>query len=189
MRFLGQTMHGVYVDDCQGIHPDIINCYYGVHGPHTVRRPGQTGAGQLEDEGDLDGEDNSDDGTSEDGDEWEDIQDQLMTDISANIHHSPVPVPNHRMPFCSQPAADVFNGALDELCAQGLIPNGFGMTQEEWGDNGYPSYEDIHPGQRGRKALRINLPDFIWRPRAELWVQALHVMLRVFEMEQGAVIE
>ncbi|KAG1851933.1 hypothetical protein F4604DRAFT_1933868 [Suillus subluteus] len=32
LRFLGQTLFGVYCDDCEGIHPDVIEEYYGVHG-------------------------------------------------------------------------------------------------------------------------------------------------------------
>lgn len=28
--FVGQTENGVYVDDCAGVHPDIIEEFYGV---------------------------------------------------------------------------------------------------------------------------------------------------------------
>jgi hypothetical protein len=188
MRFLGQTMHGIYVDDCQGLHPDVIERYYGVEGTQINRHPGQSGAGLLQDEGDLDSDDEIDlDGEvmDEDGDDWEDIQDQLAEDIEHNFHHSPVDVPKHSVPFLTQMAADVFTGSLEELQSQQLVPVGFGMTSDEWGDEGYPSYEIIRTGRRGRKELRIDLPDFIWRPRAELWVQALHTLIRTKEIEDA----
>jgi hypothetical protein len=194
MRFLGQTMHGIYVDDCQGLHPDIIERYYGVEGTRIKQQVGQSGAGLLEDEGDLDDSDSEvgyvegeDDIYTEaevmDEDDWEDIQGQLAEDIEHNFHHSPVDVPKHSAPFRTQVAVDVFNGSLEELQAKQIIPAGFGITAVEWGNEGYPSYEVIRTGRRGRKELRIDLPDFVWRPRAELWVQALHILLSVKEME------
>jgi hypothetical protein len=188
MRFLGQTMHGIYVDDCQGLHPDVIERYYGVEGTQINQHPGQSGAGLLQDEGDLDSDDEIDlDGEmmDEDGDDWKDIQDQLAEDIEHNFHHSPVDVSKHSVPFLTQMAADVFTGSLEELQSQQLVPVGFGMTSDEWGDEGYPSYEIIRTGRRGRKELRIDLPDFIWRPRAELWVQALHTLIRTKEIEDA----
>ncbi|KAF8054959.1 hypothetical protein FPV67DRAFT_1391983, partial [Lyophyllum atratum] len=45
LRFIGQLEHGVYMDDCEGVHPDVINEFYGVHGPPGYRRRGQSGAG------------------------------------------------------------------------------------------------------------------------------------------------
>jgi hypothetical protein len=186
MRFLGQTLHGIYVDDCEGVHPDVINRYYGVDGApwQSVYR---SGAGMLRDEGDFDEDSYSDvdgDPMNEDADDWEDVQDQLAEDIEANFNHLPIDVPKHSAPFHTQLAADIFTGALNELQVNQIIPIGFGMTPAEWGNEGYPSYEIIRTGRRARKELRINLPDFIWRPRAELWVQALHILLRVIDMDQ-----
>jgi hypothetical protein len=192
MRFLGQTMHGIYVDDCQRLHPDVIKQYYGVEGTQINQRPGQSGAGLLQDEGDLDSDDEIDldcEAMDEDGDDWEDIQDQLAEDIEHNFHHLPVDVPKHSVPFLTQMATDVFTGSLEELQSQQLVPVGFGMTLDEWGDDGYPSYEIIRTGRRGHKELRIDLPDFIWRPRAELWVQALHILIRTKEIENAGLIQ
>lgn len=49
MLFLGQVDHGVY-EDCPGIHPDLLNRFYGVHGKPTQRQAYQTGAGHSADE-------------------------------------------------------------------------------------------------------------------------------------------
>ncbi|KAG1844109.1 hypothetical protein C8R48DRAFT_818693 [Suillus tomentosus] len=50
LRFLGQIQFGVYRDDCEGVHPDVIEEHYGVHGPTTTRRQHQSGAGHPIDE-------------------------------------------------------------------------------------------------------------------------------------------
>jgi hypothetical protein len=50
---------------------------------------------------------------------------------------------------------------------------------EEWEDGEYPSYEIIRSGKRTGRGLRVALPDFIWRRRAELWGQALDIVNRL----------
>ncbi|KAJ7704836.1 hypothetical protein B0H17DRAFT_1193343 [Mycena rosella] len=50
MFLLGQLENGVHLDDCDGVHPDVIEELYGVHGAVVQRMPGQSGAGQLNDE-------------------------------------------------------------------------------------------------------------------------------------------
>ena len=42
--------NGIYIDDCEGLHPDIISRYYGTHGDIQSREDGDTGAGNLLDE-------------------------------------------------------------------------------------------------------------------------------------------
>lgn len=44
LQFLGQARHGVYKDECEGIHPDVIEKYYGIHGKAAHRPSGVTGA-------------------------------------------------------------------------------------------------------------------------------------------------
>ncbi|KAJ7343934.1 hypothetical protein DFH08DRAFT_810468 [Mycena albidolilacea] len=47
---MGQVRKGMYVDDCEGVHPNVIECYYGTHGPERHHRSGETDVGQLDDE-------------------------------------------------------------------------------------------------------------------------------------------
>ena len=244
MWFLGQIEHGIYVDECDGIHPDVINQYYGFEGK-PVNHPsqtGQSGAGQppdegededfdashdnMEDDGDMDmdiddeedenddleddesdmdeesedsddsdnmnedGEDSGDSRNEEDSEgkdddvdneneDWKHIEGWLAEDLGQNFHHSPVGVPKHSAPFHEQTMADVLNGAVACLREDEIVPSGYGVLPDEWDDEGYPAYEIIRTGQRGLKQLWIALPDFVWRLRAKLWAQALHVMTRV----------
>lgn len=47
---MGQLEHGLYTDDCEGVHPDIIRQYYGTVGQPIHRAHYQTGAGHPSDE-------------------------------------------------------------------------------------------------------------------------------------------
>lgn len=197
MRLMGQLEHGLYVDDCEGIHPDIIRQYYGTAGRPIQRAPHQTGAGHPSDEvysasGSTDGE--SDDGESEE--EWEDVDDEedinaedlqelpqlIAAEHDSHFHHKPVRVPKHASPFSSATLHDTFHQALAQVQEAGHIPEGFGILPDEWDDDQYPSHEIIRSGRQGTKELRIPLPDFVWRPRAIQWCQALDVMTRLLEL-------
>ncbi|KAJ7645241.1 hypothetical protein DFH06DRAFT_998707, partial [Mycena polygramma] len=174
MFFMGQTSHGVYVDDCEGVHPEVISQYYGVHGPVRDRAAGQTGAGQLEDEAIPQVEEDQE----LDEDDWVDLEEQIADAHEANFHHEPVAVPKHANPFSGE-AAQVFEDAFKRVKAAGIVPGGYGLCEEEWEDGAYPSFEILKSGRRGKKELRIALPDSIWRPRAILWGQALDVLNQV----------
>lgn len=52
LRLMGMLQEGVYPDrdDCEGVHPETINRYYGVDLEEERRVPGQTGAGHPSDE-------------------------------------------------------------------------------------------------------------------------------------------
>ncbi|KAF9023504.1 hypothetical protein BDZ89DRAFT_890185, partial [Hymenopellis radicata] len=69
----------------------------------------------------------------------------------------------------------MFDDALRLAQSTGSIPHGYGMLPHEWEQGEYPSYELLPVGRRVGNELRINLPDEIWRPRAQLWVQALDI--------------
>lgn len=167
MRFMGMTEHGVYTDDCEGVHPDVINQYYGVHGRETRRAPGQTGAGHLADE-----EDNEEEN-------WTDLGERIAEDQSANLHHEPVKVPEQTDPFSSDLHRQAFLASLTAVREQGILPAGYRLHDEELDTGTYPAYEIIKSGRRGTKQLRIALPLFQWRPRAELWGQALDILNRI----------
>ncbi|KAJ6511625.1 hypothetical protein DFH09DRAFT_941989, partial [Mycena vulgaris] len=172
MFLLGQLEHGVYIDDCDGVHPDIIRDLYGVHGAVIQCAPGETGAGQLDDEEvpllgdnvlDLDQED------------WEDMIDGVGAANKHQFHHEPVPVPKHSNPF-SDGALQIFYTSLAEANRLQIIPPGYGLRQDEWVDGAYPAFEILKSGRKGTKELRIALPDSVWRPRAQLWGRALAVL-------------
>ncbi|KAG1825901.1 uncharacterized protein BJ212DRAFT_1295228 [Suillus subaureus] len=130
MRLMGQLKHGLYADNCEGVHPDIIRQYYGTAGRPIHCAPHQTGAGHPSDEvysasGSTDGE--SDGEESEE--EWEDINDAedigtedlqelpqlIAADHDAHFHHKPVCVLKHASPFCSATLYDTFHQALDQV--------------------------------------------------------------------------
>ncbi|KAG2097403.1 hypothetical protein BD769DRAFT_1369076, partial [Suillus cothurnatus] len=197
MRLMGQHEHGLYVDDCEGIHPDIIRQYYGTAGKPIHRAPYQTGAGHPLDEiysasGSTDGE--SDDEETEE--EWEDINNSedvdtedmqelpqlIAADHDGHFHHKPVCVPKHASPFSSVTLQDTFHQALAQVQEAKHIPDGFSVLPHEWDDDEYPSHEIIRSGRQGTKELQIPLPDFIWQPRAIKWCQALDVMFRLLDL-------
>ncbi|KAJ7452138.1 hypothetical protein B0H11DRAFT_2156948 [Mycena galericulata] len=163
MYFLGKLQNGVYLDDCAGLNPDIIDALYGVHGAVRQRARGQTGAGQLSDE------------ESDSEEDWEDIVEEVGAANEHHFHHEPVSVPKHAPPF-SDNALRVFDSTLAEANRLQVQPAGYGIRPEEWENGTYPAFEILKSGRKGSKRLRIALPDSIWRPRAQLWVQALAVL-------------
>lgn len=185
----------MYQDDCEGVDPAVIAEYYGVEGAPITRLSHQTGAGNPGDEEDE--SDSQDDGDEEDSDSdqdsegWEDVEmdlqaiaQQVGDNFQSNFHHRAVPVPKHSNPFDDLLEDDFtnFQAAFRQASQQDLIPAGYNLLPEEWDPIvGYPSIEVIKSGRRGTKELRIPLPDFIWRPRAEIWARALYVMEQIVE--------
>ncbi|KAJ7443289.1 hypothetical protein FB451DRAFT_1413781 [Mycena latifolia] len=79
-----------------------------------------------------------------------------------------------------------FFAALAEITEQNIVPQGFGVQEDEWEDGGYPAAEAINPGTRGKEII-VALPREIWLPRAIFFAQALDAMTRflVFQEEEG----
>jgi hypothetical protein len=164
MRFLATIDQGVYIDEddeFEGVHPDLLNRYYGTDGPGIRRQQGQTGAGHP-----ADGEDSVN--------LVEDIGARVASDQEANVRHDPVDVAGHSSPFESD-ILDHFYRALDDVCEHNLVPDHLGVSADEW-PNGYPTHETITTGMRSGKRLSVALPLDIWWPRAILWAQGLRVM-------------
>lgn len=86
-----------------------------------------------------------------------------------NFHHEAVAAPKHANPFPDDESITLFYNALEAAIHQGIVPSGYGLRPEEWGEEGYPSVEILKSGRRGGRQLRIPLPDGIWQPRAEQW--------------------
>ncbi|KAK7678905.1 hypothetical protein QCA50_018045 [Cerrena zonata] len=165
LRLLGQTEHGVYVDEMEGVPVEELAEYYGVHGQARERRRGQTGAGHPQDEDDDHG--NSDhefEGNSDDGTEEEEAES--------------VPVDESHPPF-NEHYLNIFRNALQQVRNEVIIPEEYGILENEWEENGYPTVETIQSGRRRRREITLGLPDNIWRPRAILWIQAVDIMTRI----------
>lgn len=172
MCFVGQVENGVYVGDYEDVHPTVLERYYGVDGPVSRRAPGQTGAGQLEDE-DVP----MPSVTAEESESDADDLDQQIEDAHAeNFHHDPVPVPKHANPFSDDETMSLFHDTLSVAHDADIIPPGYGLLPHEWEDGVYPTYEILKSGRRGGKQLRVALPDSIWRPRAEMWGRGLAIL-------------
>jgi len=171
MRFMGQLEHGLYMTNEVTIHPDVIQHYLGF-------------AGQS----------NSQMSSSLDSDtqEWEDIpldSTDLTTvatlvaeEQATQILHEGAQVPNDDNPFPTPQAEMVFQDAFERLHEMEHIPSGFGILEEEWGEDGYPETEVIHSRRQGKKELIVELPHFIWQPRAIRWCQSLAVLNSTLEI-------
>jgi hypothetical protein len=59
----------------------------------------------------------------------------------------------------------------------GIVPFGYGLYPEELENDTYPQIELVRAGKRAGKVIQISLSDPIWKDRAVLWCQALHVLL------------
>ncbi|KAJ7218883.1 hypothetical protein B0H12DRAFT_1271765, partial [Mycena haematopus] len=176
IRFLGQVTDGVYQDDpLDGIHPDAINRYYAVEGHRLRRSRNQTGAGTSVDEGDDEEDDNVQPS------EEEQLENQIEGDLAHNIRHQPVKVAKHRSPFKNAEFEKYFMSQLEDLLAEpGILPEEYGVREEEWEGDDYLEIEVFRPGTKG-KELSIILPRDIWFPRAVRWAQGLDLLSRVLE--------
>lgn len=191
-RLWGQVEHGVYTEDPEQELDDAaveaIERHLGCEG-QTIQRPGwQTGAGWTGEEAESDGSDNGMDVDDEHDKDYEDIDDddmeaRIASTQAHNFHHEAVEAPKHRNPLKPLGLEDVFVQALQRFQDDDIIPSGYGLDADEWGPDGYPVEEIIPVGRKGTKSLQVTLPVNIWKPRAELWVQALHIMNSLIDDE------
>ncbi|KAF7987119.1 hypothetical protein HWV62_321 [Athelia sp. TMB] len=152
---LGQARLGVYKDECGGVHPDIINKYYGIHGKTIKRAPGDTGAGNAADEAD------------------DDVAEQVAADQQVHIRHAEIEVAVHGNPFSSDVIEANFWDLLAQMVEGEVLPEDVGLIEHEWHNGEYPLYEVLRVGNRGTKEIQISLEEVVWWQRAKLWGQAL----------------
>ncbi|KAF9062750.1 hypothetical protein BDP27DRAFT_1427585 [Rhodocollybia butyracea] len=148
-------MECVYMDDCEGVAPSVIEKYYGMDEDDIEEKISDSNNSSDSDSG-------SDEGINDLTDNLEEI---VATDIQSQVHHSPVPVPKHENPFTLDGQLDAFHACLKE-CLHQYSARGV------W-------------RRRGTKELQIPLPIEVWYPKAELWVQAMTVMTTILEMNDG----
>jgi hypothetical protein len=79
-----------------------------------------------------------------------------------HIHHDPIPVPKHANPFQDN-VMEIFTGAIVEMIQSVTSPSGYGLLPDEWGADGYLSYEVTKVGCAGKEKW-ISLLDHTWRP-------------------------
>ncbi|KAL0568312.1 hypothetical protein V5O48_013680 [Marasmius crinis-equi] len=184
MRLMGMSTEGIYIDDCEALTRDEINDHYGIDRTHRQRPRNQTGAGTLSDEEFSDSESVApgEDSSSDDSD-MDELDIPLaarqvfagLDDLMERVH-----VPRYPPPF-SDANITLFSQALGKIEEENNIPEGCGILPEEWENGEYPSYELLRSGKKGTRELRVDMPDHIWRPRAERWVQALHTLNYMLE--------
>lgn len=107
---------------------------------------------------------------------------QVAADNEHHFHHAPVKVPRHANPFTTSEQLEVFQNALAEMIDSGNIPDGYLVNNDDWIDEAYPTAENIPTGHKRSKELTIPLPEEVWRPRAALWAQGLHVLTHMLEI-------
>jgi len=160
-------------------------------------KPEWFGIEQQDDEGSSESDFNSDSewsdviddlGAAESGpvEASEEIQDEIIEEIIENTEHNflheAVHVPKYPHPLrrFSLDVQSSFHEALQAVIDDGEgfpTPRNFGLHADEWEGEGYRPYEFIRSGRRGgNRELRIELPDAIWRPRAELWAKAVSLL-------------
>ncbi|KAG2088635.1 hypothetical protein BD769DRAFT_1309248, partial [Suillus cothurnatus] len=91
LTFLGHLQFGIYRDDCEGVHPDVINEYYGVHGHMRTRQRHQTGAGHPADEEDSDSDSDDEDPNT--------MVQAINNQQRHQIRHKAIGVPSQQNPF------------------------------------------------------------------------------------------
>jgi hypothetical protein len=154
----------------QSADPSVLDQYLGVAG-NPRRTSGHSGAGHSDDEIDEELED-----------------DQLNPDfIDPNlaplqeVMHQAVPVPAEANPLHHfEDPKGTFLAMLAELQRHDLqaIPLGYHIHEQELPD-GYPEAEVISVGFRKTRALEVELPSEVWKPRAVCWILALLLLKSV----------
>ncbi|KAK6996202.1 hypothetical protein R3P38DRAFT_3287888 [Favolaschia claudopus] len=94
MCFMGRLQNGFYDEDCNGVHPNVLERYYGTHGRERQRAAGETGAGQLEDEEIS----NPPSATGSQSDDTESLEERIAEAHEDNFHSfslSPSQPPTH----------------------------------------------------------------------------------------------
>ena len=154
--FLWQTQLGVYdEDDCQGVHPDIIQQYYGTTRIHIHWYVDQTGAGHppKEHEDDLVG--------------------TIVENQDPNVQHDAIPTADHEALLTTPELLAVFSEAITILRSddhEGVLRSVVGYAIM------WDPVEMVKVGHRRQKELAISLNDVVWAKRALLWIAALRLL-------------
>ncbi|KAI6154254.1 hypothetical protein BKA82DRAFT_4448126, partial [Pisolithus tinctorius] len=168
MRFMGQLEHGIYLQNDIQLHPNVISHYYCLQHQGNGSTPGHLA--EQDDEWE-DVVENSDAATQN-----SDLPSMIAADQAPEFANDGAPVPKGVSPFPSPAWQEVFHLSMQQVQEIGHIPIGYGIREEEWDGEGYPELETIPSGHHGQKEIIVELPEFIWRPRALRWCQAMEVL-------------
>ncbi|KAJ8692156.1 hypothetical protein PTI98_009494 [Pleurotus ostreatus] len=181
LHLTGRLQHGEYHDDCDNIPPEEITAAYGVNSAETPSDPVQNN--HLQHDGDEETDIETDGSDDEEQHTWGAFEETLGAEYAANFLPKIVAAPKAVSPFTENGGA-VFAETLATIHQNRFLPQGFGICPEEWSSE-YPGYENLRVGKRGKKDIFVALPDAIWRPRAEFWVQGLHTMQTMLYMGEA----
>ncbi|KAF8225255.1 hypothetical protein L208DRAFT_1380694 [Tricholoma matsutake] len=135
-RFMSDNEHGVE-EDQPGIHPNVLNEYYGADQPDWATLMAFTDAGNPQEEIEVNA--------------------RIAEDQANDIRHPGANVPPESSPFTTVQES-IFFDALNETVRLNIMPNGYGVAQQEW------------PRE---------LPFDICWPQAVKWVQGLDCMTQL----------
>ncbi len=196
MRFLSDLRQGFLPGtDFNDVDPNILSESYGTEGPPRNLRQGQTGAGHYD--ADPSEEDPSEDANqsfeSDPSSDSSDSSDSTSSDSSSrlardqerHVRHPAIPVPDGNCPFSNE-GLETFLKALQQIQEAEIVPENYGLLEDEWEGETYGDVETLIRGRGGREDP-ITLPFTLWWPRAVHWVQALELMsLMLIDVEQDA---
>ena len=154
MRLVGEAKYGRYSDDFPNVHPEVLE-RYGDAGMYSSQLAwNQVMNTHIPDDLDL----------------------AIAGDQDRHIRHEAIGVVENQCPFASAEATAIFSSALKDVQSAGIIPQHFGVAENEWEGSFYGETETV---KVGRKEVQIALPFGIWWPRAVAWAQALEVMVNI----------
>ncbi|KAJ7052385.1 hypothetical protein C8F01DRAFT_998177, partial [Mycena amicta] len=104
---------------------------------------------------------------------------QLEADQQPEIRHEAIETPRAVAPFQTEIGQQCFQNILRDAAEANLIPVGFGVALEEWGQDDYSQLEKL---KVGKKTVLIKLPGEIWWVRAVKWAQALDTTMQLQEL-------
>ncbi|KAF4584655.1 hypothetical protein EYR40_004642 [Pleurotus pulmonarius] len=182
LHLTGRLQHGEYHDDCDDIPPEEITAAYGVNSAETPSDPVQNDhlGHNSDEEADIEANGSDD----EEQHTWSAFEETLGAEYAANFLPKTVAAPKAVSPF-TENGGTVFAETLATIHRNHFLPQGFGIRPEEWSSSEYPGYENLRVGKRGKKDIFVALPDAIWRPRAEFWVQGLHTLQTMLYMGEA----
>lgn len=167
MCFLGQTEHGVYIDDqLDEVHPDVLERYQRLPEDQIDGECGLFGLQRC---------------STLILFKPADLPLEMARDYAHHLNGEQVVVPAKGNPFQVQEHLQAFTEILARLEEEDFEPHGMGIRPEEWTDGEYPTSETITYG-RSREPKTVQLPLEIWLPRARQWCRALFALNRFLGM-------
>ncbi|TRM70605.1 hypothetical protein BD626DRAFT_391090 [Schizophyllum amplum] len=163
-RLLSEREQGVYLDEFQDVHPDVLAEYLNVDPPksrsHTSRRTEKEASKEVPD--------------------IQEIEAMIKEQQAVNLRHDAIPVADHRCPFQTEEDLDLWRSVLSRLREEKPVVTGLGVAPEEWEGGVYPDYRTL---KVGKKYVDIPLPMDVWYPRSALWASGIKAMEQILNKD------